>query len=149
MKKLYCASLTIPCLFHVNLNHSINMLPSHHSTHNLFYLLFEPCFFIQKWCFLQLQTRMTFFTSLAHVHKHLFWPTLPGWHNYMEKSHSVETGFLICESEFSVRKYILSSREVFHVISNVFFSEKYYLRGISYKYLVPVKWDKFLIWLTS
>ena len=62
----------------------------------------------------------------------------------MEKHHSRETGFLISISEISAVKNIPSSGEgiIFICIRNIFFNQKYFLKGISSKYPIPSSYNQ-------
>ena len=62
----------------------------------------------------------------------------------MEKHHSRETGFLISMSEISAVKNIPSSGEgiIFICIRNIFFNQKYFLKGISSKYPIPSSYNQ-------
>ena len=128
LKNLHCAGLLMPCLLYMNLNYSINSRPSHHYNYNFFFITL----LLQQLAFLQLQTWMTLFTSFTQAPKHIFWSVLPGWYNYMKKTHPGETIFLICENEISVAKNIPPSRDwiIFTCNQHCLFYWKCYLNGI-------------------
>ena len=96
------------------------------------YLIILPKTFILQRCFFM--QKKTFFEPRTLLHKHQFWPALPGWCNYMENNHN-ETGLIICKSESSVVKNIVPRRDgiILQVIGIVFVSEK---DGILLKYPV-------------
>ena len=52
--------------------------------------------------FFQHRTWRTFWRT----HKHLFWPTLPGWYNYREKNRPRQKGSFICKIKISAVKTI-------------------------------------------
>lgn len=101
LKKHYCADLVIPCLLYVNLNYSVNILPSYHSIY-----IFNCCSHVSTFknhFLFQFKTRRTLFTSFTYV-----WTSILGCLAGMMQLHVkilfLEVRFFICKSEISFVK---------------------------------------------
>ena len=102
LKKHYCADLVIPCLLYVNLNYSVNILPSCHSIY-----IFNCCSHVSTF-------KITFYFNLKHeglcsqvlrMCEHLFWAALLGWCNYMWKYCSWRWDSLFVKARSHLLKY--------------------------------------------